>query len=287
MLNRKEDIISYIKSICDKDIIENYKAEGINDNIDIYIPEKKIAIIIKDTYDDFINGVDKKINQNRVIAGARLKIRMIHIFEYEWADDVKREKIKRYLIDTFNDNKLKIYARVTEVKAVDTEEAKEFINKYHLQGYTSATYNVGLYYKDELVSIMTFARPRFNHYYDYEIIRLCTKDNVQILGGTQKMFKRFVDNFSHVSILTYADITKFTGNIYTKLGFKVERISDPNYMWVSSDSKTALPRYRTQKRKLLRMLPEVDPRMTENAIMEMLGFSKVYDCGNLVLSYEK
>lgn len=285
MLNSKEEITEYIKNICKSEITEEYNIDKVG-IVDIYIPEKQIAIIIKNTTDDIL-CIDKKLNQQKVIECTKQKIRLIHIFEYEWQNDEKKEKIKNYLVDTLNDNKQVIYARNTEIKGVDTEEAKEFINRYHLQGYTSATYNIGMYYKDELVSMMTFARPRFNHSYDYEIIRLCTKNNVRILGGTEKMFKHFVANFKHISILTYADISKFTGNIYTKLGFELERISEPNYMWVSSDSKTALPRYKTQKRKLLSMMPYINPSMTEVEIMESLGFIKVCDCGNLVMSYDK
>lgn len=285
MLNSKEEITEYIKNICKSEVTKEYNIDKVG-TVDMYIPEKQIAIIIKNTIDDIL-CIDKKLNQQKVIECTKQKIRLIHIFEYEWQNDEKQEKIKKYLVDTLNDNKQVIYARSTEIKGVSTEEAKEFINKYHLQGYASSTYNIGLYYKNELVSIMTFARPRFNHSYDYEIIRLCTKNNVRILGGTERMFKHFVDNFKHISILTYADISKFTGNIYTKLGFEMERISEPNYMWVSSDSKTALPRYKTQKRKLLNMMPYLNPSMTEVEIMESLGFIKVCDCGNLVMSYDK
>lgn len=286
-LGTKQEVINYIRSIYnDNEIIYNYTNID-NIPIDIYIPSIKLAIIIKETAYDMIHNDDKRTNQNRAIKCAKQGVRLVHIFQYEWADAEKQRKIKNYLKDILNSNKQKIYARKTDVRIVSKEDAKEFIDEYHLQGYTSATYNIGLYYKNELVSIMTFAKPRFNHYYDFEIIRLCTKNGVTVVGGAEKMFKRFVANFKHTYILTYADITKFTGNIYPKIGFKMERISDPNYMWVSSDSKLALPRYKTQKKKLLRMMPDIDPRMTENQIMESLGFIKVYDCGNLVLTFEK
>ena len=51
-------------------------------------------------------------------------------------------------------------------------------------------------------------------------------------------------------------------------------------MWVESHTNIALPRYKTMKHKLL-AAGLGTPDMTENDIMESLGYTKVYDCGNL------
>ena len=87
-----------------------------------------------------------------------------------------------------------------------------------------------------------------------------------------------------MSIITYSDITKFTGNTYPKLGFKVECILDPNYVWVNPNNFEVFTRYQTMKHKLVES-GLGDESQTEDSIMEGLGFLKVYDCGNLKLSW--
>ena len=80
----------------------------------------------------------------------------------------------------------RIYARQCEVRTVCHKEAYEFINKYHIQGYARSSIRLGLFYKDELVSIMTFGKPRYNKKFDYELIRYCSSKLV--VGGCEKLF---------------------------------------------------------------------------------------------------
>lgn len=95
------------------------------------------------------------------------------------------------------------------------------MNKYHLQNFAKLSINLGLYDSDELVSIMTFGKPRFDSNYDFEIIRYCTKSGITIAGGAERLFSNFVNAHKNASIITYSDISKFTVNIYLKLGFNV------------------------------------------------------------------
>ena len=79
---------------------------------------------------------------------------------------------------------------------------------------------------------------------------------------------------------------KFTGNSYIRLGFKTadDCITEPNYIWVSSDGQTILNRYNIQKKKITSNdLGTID--MTEDEIMNSLNFLKIYDSGNLKLEW--
>lgn len=81
----------------------------------------------------------------------------------------------------------KINARDCVIKQLSNSVYKNFVNKYHTQKYSVANLSYGLYYKEELVQIMSFGTPRFNKNYQYEIIRECTKNNYRIRGGTSKL----------------------------------------------------------------------------------------------------
>ena len=52
-------------------------------------------------------------------------------------------------------NRCRCYARQCIVEEIDRNTAAKFIHEYHLQGYTNDKIRIGLYYKDELVSVMT------------------------------------------------------------------------------------------------------------------------------------
>ena len=49
-----------------------------------------------------------------------------------------------------------------------------------------ASVKLGLFYNDELVSVMTFRKPRFNKKFEYEIIRFCSSANIV---GASKLFQ--------------------------------------------------------------------------------------------------
>lgn len=281
----EEDIVAWLKTITQCKIVTSDRSILSGKEIDIYIPDKHIAIEFNGTFWHSDIYKDKYYHQKKTIECAKKNIRLIHIFEHEWQDIEKQTKIKDIIVDLLSDNKQRVYARETDIRTVEKDDAKEFLDKYHLQGYANSSINIGLYYKNELISLMTFGKPRFNHTYDYEIIRLCTKSHLNIVGGTERMFKYFLKEHIQSSVLTYSDISKFTGNIYTKLGFKVDKISEPNYVWIEPIKNIVVTRYQTQKQKLLREITDINESMTETEIMENLGFLKIYDCGNLVMSY--
>lgn len=103
------------------------------------------------------------------------------------------------------------------------------------------------------------------------------------------MFRYFVERYNPTSIITYTNIAKFTGDIYTKLGFNsngINSITDPNYIWYDITSKTIIPRYKTQKHKLIEAGLGKETQ-TEDEIMKELDFLKIYDSGNLRLEWYK
>lgn len=277
----EKDIYNYIKSIYKGEIEQSNRKVISPQELDIYIPEKKIAIEFNGNYWHSDIYKDKNYHQQKTFDCAKAGIRLIHIFEYEW--NKNEERIKQYLRNMILDKNV-IYARETEIKEINKIESSEFFEKYHIQGNQGAEIYIGLLHNNEIISVMTFGKPRFNNKYQYELIRYATKHGITIVGGAERLFKYFINNYKPNNILTYTDISKFTGNIYTKLGFKVINISDPNYVWVSFDENNVLSRYQTQKHKLIELNLGTEDQ-TETEIMESNDYYKVYDCGNLVLEY--
>ena len=280
---KEQKLSEYISSIYDGMIIENSKNIINPYELDIYIPDKKIAIEFNGNYWHSDYEKDKEYHQNKTIACAKKGIRLIHIFEYEW--DTREKLIKQYLNSIINNNKQIVYARNTCIKEVDNNTKKQFLNENHLQGNINSSINYGCFVNDSLIGMMTFGKARNKNVEQYEIYRLCWLSDIACIGGTEKLFNYFLKNINPESIVTYSDISKFTGNVYTRLGFIADKITKPGYVWVGKDN-SVLDRTQTQKSKLVKYgLTKYGN--TEDEIMKNMNYLKIYNSGNLKLTWRR
>lgn len=284
------EVCNEIKSLIDEDSIKIHDKtvlKSLNQELDFCIPEKKLAIEVDGSYWHSQKLKDPKYHQNKSLECLNAGVRLIHIFEYEWIQDETREKIKQLLRNALSSNIKTVYARKCYIKEIDTDIEKEFLSRYHLQGYASSSIKYGLYSQqdDELISIMTFGASRFNNQYQYELIRYCNKPQIRVIGGAEKLFKRFIKDHNPEQIISYCSMSKFSGGVYSRLGFdRADRfITEPNYVWVPynfSNDKTVLTRYQTQIKKLKDQGLDVYGH-TEDEIMQNRGYFKIYDSGNM------
>lgn len=276
------------KSSAEKEIALLYKptstsVRNILDNyeIDLYYDTVKLGIEYNGIYWHSTKFKDKNYHQDKSLEALRHKIRLIHIFEYEWINKEKHDKIIAYLNDIISDkNTRQIYARKTTIKEISNIDAINFCNKYHLQGGINSSINIGCFYNEELIGVMTFGKPRFSNNEEWEILRLAFMSGTKVLGGAQKMFEYFTTKYKPHNIISYCDIAKFSGNIYRSLGFILDSITSPNYVWSNSVGEV-YTRYQTQKHKLISYgFCDSDTNLTEDDIMKSLGYYKIYDSGS-------
>lgn len=199
------------------------------------------------------------------------------IHKFDW-DDI--QKIVN-LIQTKN----QIGARECQIQEVTKDEAKVFINQHHLQKYAKDDIRLGLYYNNNLVSIMTFGKPRYNKKYEYELIRYCSILNVT--GGSEKLFKHFLKLYNPVSVISYCDESKFSGNTYIKLGFKLIRAGRPSKHWYNPRTKQHITDNLLRQRGFDQLFKTSYGKDTSNeALMLEAGFVEVYDCGQATYVWE-
>lgn len=256
--------------------------------IDLYYPDNKIGLEFNGSYWHSEIYKDKTYHQAKSIEALKNNIRLFHIFEYEWDNEVSKNKIIKLLNRKIGKGNTirRIYARETNITEIDNSDAKEFLETYHLQGGVNAPINIGIFSKDELVGVMTFGTPRFNANYQYELIRMCWKNDVVVVGGASKAFKYFIETHRPNSVISYTDFSKFDGKVYKEMGFEFKELTQPNYVWWNTRDNIKLSRYETMKHKLLEKgLGKAEE--TEDEIMYRLGYVKIYDCGNLVYIWSK
>lgn len=177
-----------------------------------------------------------------------------------------------------------VYARNCEVKKIDRKIADEFLGSYHLQGSTkSLQHAYGLYYKDELVEVMTFGKPRYNKNYEYELLRLCTKIGYSVVGGASKILKFFEKQVKPSSIISYCDLSKFNGDVYEKLGFKLQSQTQPVKHWYNPKTRRHITDNLLRQRGFDQLHNANFGRGTSNEeLMIEHGYVEIYDCGQLV-----
>lgn len=274
---KERELYKYILSLTDKEVLHNVFNIINPYELDIYIPDKKIAIEFNGNYWHSDEHKDDRYHQKKAIECDKKGIQLIHVYEYEWDNEDSKRKIKNLIRNRLDENPSTVlYARKLDVRLIENNLAVEFCNKYHLQNGINASINIGLYCKDYLVGVMTFGTPRFSNECEYELIRMAYRDDIKVVGGAHKMLKYFIEKYNPKSILSYCNIDKFSGKIYELLGFECIDITKPNYIWVNHSD--VLTRYQTTKEKLTKLgYPD---EWTEHEIMHSLGYMRVCNSGN-------
>lgn len=279
----QKDIEDYIKSLYGGVISYDNRSVLYPYELDIFIPEKSIAFEIDGVYWHSVVYKDNNYHLNKTEKCSSLGIRLYHIFDSEWV--TKNDIVKSRISSLFGVFKNKIYARKCDIKVVSSDDERLFLEENHLQGYTPSKIRFGLYYQNELVSLMTFGKPRFNKNYSWELLRLCSKKYCIVVGGASKLLSYFESRYSG-SIISYADRRWSNGKVYYKLGFKFIENSKPNY-WYFKSSYLLESRIKYQKHKLKDLLTVFDNNLTEKENMMNNGYLYIYDCGNMTFIKER
>jgi hypothetical protein len=254
--------------------------------LDIYIPEHNLAIEFNGLYYHSTIFKDKNYHLNKTELCEKSKIRLIQIFEDEWM--FKQEHVKSRLKSLLGLSDVRIYGRKCELRYVDTKTKTTFLEQNHIQGSVGSSVNIGLYYNNVLVSLMTFGQKRRSmgnkntNNGEYELLRFCNKLNHNVIGGASKLLKKFISEHKPTQIISYADRRWSVGNLYQKIGFDFIKKTEPNYFYIKNKKRE----YRFKYRKDILVKEGFDKTKSESQIMEERGFYKIYDCGHLLYSMD-
>ncbi len=180
---------------------------------------------------------------------------------------------------------IKVYARSCEIREIKKKDAEPFIEKYHIQGSCRGQYICyGLYYKDELIEVMTFGKPRYNRKYDYELLRLCTAFGYRVIGGASKLFHKFVSDHPNKSIISYCNSSKFSGDVYENIGMKFVCRTKPAKVW-SKGTRFITDNVLRQRGYDQLFNTNFGKGTSNEQLMLENGWYPVYDCGQAVYEF--
>ena len=224
----------YIRSIYDGCVETNNRLIIKPKEIDIYLPDINVAIECNgNRWHSTEYGKDSTYHLNKTDGCEGKDIHLIHIFEDEWK--FKQKIVKSRLKHTISTNMRKLPARKCTIKQISNNTKNAFLSKYHLQGKDQSSVKYGLFYRDRMVSVMTFCKSKYTKKYEWELSRYATISNFVILGGAGKLLKRLEREYNPRSIVTFADRRWSMGGLYYHLGFTHIHNSKPNYFYVLRD----------------------------------------------------
>lgn len=272
-----------------RDILDEYNIEYICNSrdiinpkeLDIYIPSKNLAIECNGIY--WHSNKDPKYHVNKYKLCEYKGVQLFTI----WEDQIinKPDIISSMVKTRLGIYDSKIYARKCIIKEVSTQDCSNFLNDNHLQGNLNAPIRLGLYYNNELVSVMTFGRGRslMNSINDeYEMYRFCNKLNTVVVGGASKLFKYFIKLYNPTHITSYCSNDISCGNLYNKLGFEYSNCSN-SYWYINTKTMKRYHRFKFRRSELDKIgcLNDADP-----TFFEKTKCKKIYDCGQTKFIYK-
>lgn len=277
----------YKNITCEESIIKsffednNFKYEMNNRSVlnnkhelDFYIKDKNFAVEVNGLYwHSEIHRPDRNYHHNKYKLCKEKNIFLFQFWDYEIND-------KYFIVESMIKNKLKLtenkyYARKCEIKVISNYDASIFIQNNHLQDIkdNQISTSIGLFYKDELISVISFKKNKD----EYILNRYCNLINTNVVGGFSKMIKYFVTNFSD-KITTYSDNRYSQGDLYKNNGFELVRTNDVSYHY-TKDFKMLYHRTNFTMEKMKNEKDFIyDQNITDQENMLNNKYYRVYGC---------
>jgi hypothetical protein len=265
----------------DKSILDNKQ------ELDFYLPEYKLAIEFNGLYWHSELFKDKNYHLNKTNLCNNKGIQLLHVYEDEWI--YKKEIIKSIIKSKLNIIENNIYGRNTVIKEIDKSTTSDFLMLNHVQGAVPSEISIGLYYNNDLVSIMCFDTARKglgnakNSDKFFNLSRFCNKINTHVIGGASKLLKYFIKTYNPHEIITYADLRFSQGNLYKQIGFNEVHVNKPSYYYIANNQKQRYHRFNFRKKRIIE-LGWYDDNKTIDEILIEHNIYKIYNCGTIKFS---
>lgn len=210
-----------------------------------------------------IEDKNHHFNMRKEFEENNLRLFQFHSDEIQYKSEIIKSIVNNALGKTPN----KVWARKTTIKTVPHSEAIDFLNENHLMGTTTAKH-VGLYYKEQLISLMSFKEKKNI----CKIERFCSKLDCNVIGAFSKLLNHIDANLlkpSTTEIHNWVDLRYGIGEHLIAKCFKLTR---ETLGWKWWDGERSFNRMRCRA--------NMDERkLSENEYAEELFWIKIHDAG--------
>jgi hypothetical protein len=214
MLSVGENLKKGRKNISDEEALAILNKKSIAEQFLTELPEAKDAVQIVSDY------------ANVWGTGGKIVIRESEITQRKGA-------VVSRILHHLRKNCIVKGARSLNVKSVNSELERQFLNDYHVQGYLKSKVALGLFDGSELLALMTFCTPRYKQKSaEWELLRFCVKAGHSAPGAANKLASSFIRTFNPSGIVSYSLNRWGDGKVYSTLGFtKTASNTSDFYLW--------------------------------------------------------
>jgi hypothetical protein len=271
------EVLEYIRSL-GFPAISGYRVHAKSKELDIFIPEKNVAIEYNGLYWHseelrVHNGKSPTSDYEKMLEFKKQGIRIINIFEDEWLN--KKDIVKSRLRSILGVETNRVYARKCEVREISSNVAAAFCERTHIMGRARSNVRLGLFHGDQMVSVMTFTKSNISRRVSgWEINRFSSELNTLVVGGASRLFSHFTRLIRPERVISYADNRWSQGSLYQSLGFQCESEGRPGYWYVLPNQTQRIHRFNLRKNASDRQ------ELTEYENRRAQGYSRVWDCGS-------
>jgi hypothetical protein len=266
---KETELRNFIESIYSGEIIKSYRNPV---EIDVYLPELNLGFEFNGLFWHSERWKDKSYHLEKTSLFHKNGIRIIHIWEDDWI--LRREIIESQIRNWCGVINRKIFARKCEVREIG-KVSIDFLNTNHIQGADKSSLKLGLFYGEDLVSVMTFDRFEGRKKMEdggWNLSRFCNLINTSVIGGASKLLSYFIKKYKPERIVSYADRDWSDGGLYKRLGFDLVSESRPDYKYIVDNIRVHKSNFKKSKLKYTE---------TEKEFTKSNGVERIWDCGKM------
>lgn len=268
---QEKELTEYVISqIGESNVIDNTKKvlkSGLE--LDIYIPDNKLAIEFNGCHYHSDKYVENDYHFNKTNECNDLGIQLLHVFEDEWK--FKRDIVKSLIKRSLNLNTNYILTDKNYVKLITKESANKFLNENHIHGYFKCDINLGLFDGNEIISVLSLSKKKLS----YDIVRFADIINYNIINSLKYFIEYIIKNISNNNINLLLDRTYFKSDEYIQNNFYFKETLKPDFKFFYNKKRYSKNIYK--KSKLIRK--GFDKNKTVTQLTKEKNIFKVYDSG--------
>lgn len=251
--------------------------------IDIWIPSKNMGVELNGVWHHSTYFKEPKYHINKFKTAYEKGIQLISF----WSDQIQNhpEIVKSIITTKLGYCNNTIYARNCDIREISSKEASQFLEKNHIQGNTNSTCRIGLYYKDKLVSLMTFSNNTqlqgSKKDRDWKLTRFCSICNIRVIGAAGKLLSYFLKKYKPHKIISFSSNDISNGGLYKKLGFTSDGQINTSYYYVKGNHRWHRSSFTKAKIVELGWKDKIDNSWTEEEVMREHKYLRIYDSGTM------
>lgn len=261
--------------------------------VDILVPSHNLAVEFNGVYwhsSRFLKPANH-VEKRRALEAAGY--RLLVVWEDDWMK--RRDVVERHIRHVLGKSvEPRVFARNTVVGEVSAAVAREFLDRFHIQGFVPATKYFGLFRKysanpltaypadtdggsEVPVAVMSLLR-------EGDTVKLLRyASSCSVVGGHSKLLSfvegsEICENASE--IVTFADLAFSDGGLYMRTGWERDREIPPDYCYAFGNERRHKFSFRKSRFERDEDLAFVEG-LSESELAELNDIPRLYDYGKL------